>query len=166
MVISFTEFQADSQGSRFADVMADTRVDLREVIEFLARPDRVRRMAEAELDHDRPALAGVIRELEAQPQVGAFLAGVDAHETRRFRQAVGVAVRIIMEKIGWSKTGRKGSLGKRERVTVPTSQPGAYRNYQGVSTWFTRAERYVLPESADFAAARQETYEAIDRAGE
>jgi hypothetical protein len=60
-------------------------------------------------------LAGVVRELEAQPAIDQFFADVHVRRKTRFRQAIGVLVRIIMERRGWQKTGRKGSLGARDR---------------------------------------------------
>jgi hypothetical protein len=53
-----------------------------------------------------------------------------------------VIVRILMEKRGWEKTGRKGSLGQRASVRPRTTTPGAYHNTSGLSWWFTRSERY------------------------
>lgn len=137
-----TEFTQDHQGRRFSDVMNDERIDFNEVLVFFDAPERQQRMIDSELQHDRPALAGVVRELEAIPAVQTFLANYDGHTTTRFRQAVGVVVRIVMEQHGWRTTGRKGSLGTRQAVSPRTTTPGAYRNSGGLATWFTRAERY------------------------
>ncbi len=137
-----TQFAEDKQGRRFKDVLNDPRIDFNAVLEFFDDPDRQDRMIESELHHDRPALAGVIRELEARQDVKTFFENHDAHTTRRFRQAIGVAVRLAMENRGWKTTGRKGSLGTRVKVPAGTTTPGAYRNNGGMSVWFTRAERY------------------------
>jgi hypothetical protein len=61
-------------------------------------------------------LAGVVRELESQPAIDGFLSSQHPRRTKRLRQAVGVVVRMIMERLGWNKTGRKGSLGVRATV--------------------------------------------------
>jgi len=122
--------------------MSDARIDFKIILDFLADPDRQRRMIESELHHNRPALAGIIKELEAQPNVDAFFKNYDAHTTTRFRQAVGVSVKIVMMNNGWKTTGRKGSLGTRAKVSSGTTTPGAYHNNGGLSVWFTRAERY------------------------
>jgi hypothetical protein len=99
--------------------------------ESLGRPEPVRvypaGVSIAE-HHDRPALAGVVRELEAQPAIDRFLGSQHPRRTKRLRQAVGVLVRIIMERRGWKKTGRKGSLGVRANVTKGTKTPGACHN--------------------------------------
>lgn len=138
------QFRLDSQGRRFTDVMQDPRIDFDIVLDFLSDPARQRRMIESEIHHDRPPLAGVVRELESYPEVRAFFENHDGHTTRRFRQAVGVVVRIIMNNHGWHTTGRKGSLGKRVSVPPRTTTPGAYHNEGGLAQWFTRAERYEL----------------------
>jgi len=147
MIKTKADFLNDKQGNTFSDVINDTRIDFQTVITFFVRPDRIRRMVESEVDHDRPPLAGLIREFEMQPQVDKFLRSYDAHTTQRFRQAVGVLIRIIMvDFLGWDKKGKKGSLGKRAKVPPRTKTPGAYHNEKGLAIWFTRAERYKPKE--------------------
>jgi len=146
------EFAQDNQGRRFADVIADTRIPFRPILEFFEDSNRQRRLVESELHHDRPALAGVIRELEARPDVDQFFRSNDGHLTTRFRQAVGVIVRLIMEHHGWRTTGRKGSLGVRASVAPRTTNVGAYHNTGGLSLWFTRAERYELVTGMPFSS--------------
>lgn len=145
MSITVAGFQADDQGRGFADVLADTRVSFQIVIDFFNRSDVLRRMEESEVHHDRPPLAGVIKEFESIPDVDRFLRAHDGHTTTRFRQAVGALVRMHMQARGWEKTGRKGSLGTRARVAAGTRTPGAYQNAHGLALWFTRCERYVKP---------------------
>jgi hypothetical protein len=135
-------FNSDKQGRSFADVARSATMPWSSTLQFFDDPERQRRMIESEVHHDRPALAGVIREFEATPPISAYLSATDGHETMRFRQAVGVLVRIVMEAQCWGVTGRKGSLGTRTKVAPGTTTPGAYRNTGGLSLWFTRAERY------------------------
>ena len=81
--------------------------------------------------------------MEAVPDVDRFFRETDAHETRRFRQAVGVVVRMVMEQLGWERTGQKGHLGRRVKVAAGTTTPGASYNVEGSpSHWFNRAEHY------------------------
>jgi len=141
-MIASEDFMNDNQGRRFTDVINDTRINFQIVIDFFNNPDRIRRMIDSELHHDRPPLSGIIKEFERVPDIDTFLAGQDAHTTQRFRQAVGVLVRIHMEEQGFQKTGRKGSLGTRGRTAPGTTNPGAYQNTSGLSKWFTRSERY------------------------
>ena len=125
------------------DVVNDPEQPFAQVLDFFHDSDRQRRMEEAEIHHARSPLAGVVRELEAIPEVNAFLGAVHVRRSTRLRQAIGVLVRMIMEQRGWKKTGRKGSLGVRaKRSEAPT----AYHNSGGLAFWFIRTERYELPD--------------------
>lgn len=145
------DFLADRQGKTFIDVVNDPEQPFDGVLDFFNDADRQRRMEESELHHDRPPLAGVVRELESQPQIDKFLAGVHARRTTRLRQAIGVLVRMIMERRGWRKTGRKGSLGVRAEGTRRT----AAHNTGGLAFWFVRAERYERTEGMPFQSVRE-----------
>jgi hypothetical protein len=112
-------------------------------------------MEESEIHHDRPALGGVVRELESRPAIDRFLASQHPRRTKRLRQAVGVLVRIIMERRGWRKTGRRGSLGVRATVARGTATPGAYHNTGGLAFWFLRAERYEPHDGMRFQSVRE-----------
>ena len=70
---------------------------------------------------------------------------------RDFRQAIGVLVRIIMERRGWRKTGKKGSLGVRSG-TVPGTPN---HNTGGLAFWFIRAERYEPEQGVAFPSVRK-----------
>lgn len=142
VVITREDFLQDRQGRTFADVLADAGGSFEAVLAFFGCDDRQRRMEESEIHHDRSPLAGVVRDLETQPAVDRFLSAEHPRRTKRLRQAVGVVVRMIMERRGWKKTGRKGSLGIRAAVPPGTETPGAYHNSGGLALWFLRAERY------------------------
>ena len=147
-------FQKDRQGRTFADVFGDPQQPFDQVLAFFNDPARQRRMLESELHHNRPPLAGVVRELEAQADVDRFLASQEPRRTKRLRQAVGVIVRMIMEQRGWRTTGKKGSLGVRAVRELHNRKPGAYHNTGGLAFWFLRAERYELPEGMPFRSVR------------
>jgi hypothetical protein len=140
--ITRARFLADRQGRTFADVAGDPEQPLDLVFEFFSSAGRQRRMIEAELHHDRPALAGVVRELESHPVIDAFFRQKHPRRAKRLRQAIGVIVRMIMQHQGWRRTGKKGSLGVRAKVGRHDATPGAYHNTGGLSLWFRRAERY------------------------
>ncbi len=142
--IRFTrkDFLEDRQGRTFADVLNDPEQPLDLVLEFFNDAEHQRRMEESEIHHDRPALAGVVRELESLKPLDQFLGKQHPRRTKRLRQVVGVVVRMIMERRGWRKTGRKGSLGVRATVSGRTTRPGTYHNTGGLAFWFLRAERY------------------------
>jgi hypothetical protein len=152
------DFLEDRQGRTFADVLNDTAQPFDIVLEFFADENRQRRMEESELHHDRSPLAGVVRELEAHEKINDFLAGAHVRRNTRFRQAIGVLVRMIMERRGWQKTGRKGSLGVRAKTAAKTPA----HNTGGLAFWFVRAERYEPSEGMQFRSVR-ERCEELDR---
>ena len=145
------DFLKDRQGKTFADVVKDLDQPFADVLEFFDDAHRQQRMEESELHHDRSPLAGVVRELEAQPAIDRFLAEAHARRNTRLRQAIGVLVRIIMEHRGWKKTGRKGSLGVRAAGEVRTPA----HNTGGLAFWFVRAERYERTEGMPYRSVRE-----------
>jgi hypothetical protein len=153
MTISITkdEFLADRQGRTFTDVAASSERPFIAVLEFFNDGDRQRRMEESEIHHDRAPLAGVVRELESVPAINRFLSRIHPRRSQRFRQAVGVLIRIIMERRGWEKTGKKGSLGVRNKAAA--GRPS--HNTGGIAFWFLRAERYKNKRHKPFASVRQ-----------
>jgi hypothetical protein len=162
--ITRKDFLDDRQGRTFADVLNDADQPFDQVLEFFNDKDRQRRMEDSETHHDRPALAGVVRELESLTAVDRFLETQHPRRTKRLRQVVGVVVRMIMEGRGWRKTGRKGSLGVRAAVSGRTSRPGTYHNTGGLAFWFLRAERYEREGGMPFRSVRQRS-RAHDAAG-
>lgn len=153
--ITREDFQNDRQGRTFADVLGFSDQPFDSLIDFFADEDRQRRMEEAEIHHDRPALAGVVRELEAQREIDDFLTTADPRHAKRFRQAVGVLVRLIMEARGWTKTGRKGSLGVRTSSDPQGHAGGTSHNTGGLAFWFLRAERYQPESGLPFPTAKE-----------
>jgi hypothetical protein len=143
-------FLADRQGRTFTDVVTNPDFVFQTVLEFFDNEDRQWRMENAEVHHDRAPLAGVVREFEADPTINRFLAGVHAKQTKRFRQAVGVLVRMIMEQKGWQKTGKQGSLGVRSAAAG--SSPS--HNTGGLAFWFIRAERYERNEGMPYRSVK------------
>ncbi len=154
VTVTRQDFLQDRQGRTFADVLNDLEQPFDDVLKFFNDEARQRRMEESEIHHDRPPLAGVVRELEAQPSVDGFLSSQHPRRTKRLRQAVGVVVRMMMERLGWKKTGKKGSLGVRAKVAHGTATPGAYHNTGGLAFWFLRAERYEHPKRASYPTVR------------
>lgn len=153
--VTRNDFLADRQGKTFADVVNDAEQPFEVVLEFFNDADCQRRMEEAELHHDRPPLAGVVRELESQPAIDRFLGSVQVRRNTRLRQAIGVLVRMIMERRGWRKTGRKGSLGVRAAQAAETPA----HNTGGLAFWFIRAERYERSDGMPFRSVRERLQE-------
>jgi hypothetical protein len=149
-------FLNDAVGRTFSDVVEDPDQPFDAVLNFFRDEGRIRRMEESEIHHDRPPLAGVVRELESLPSVDEFLSNFHTHKSKRFRQAIGALVRLIMESRGWRKTGRKGSLG------VRAASDGAHtpkHNSGGLAFWFVRAERYECGEGKPFRGVRERSQE-------
>lgn len=157
--ISRTDFLDDMQGKTFAGVVDDPEQPFVVVLNFFNDAERQRRMEESELHHDRSPLAGVVRELETHPEIDRFFAGAQVRRNNRFRQAIGVLVRIIMERRGWQKTGRKGSLGVRGAKSSKTQS----HNTGGLAFWFLRAERYELPDGMPYKSVRDQCKEIDSR---
>ena len=148
--ITRDDFLSDRQGRTFSDVLNDPEQPFDALLIFFNDEGRQKRMEDSEIHHDRPALAGVIRELEAQPEIDAFLSEVHLQRSKRLRQATGVLVRIIMERRGWKKTGKKGSLG----VRAKSSSEHPSHNTGGLAFWFIRAERYERAAGMPFQSVR------------
>jgi hypothetical protein len=155
VTITKDDFVNDRQGRTFADVLENPDQPFDELLVFFSDENRQRRMEEAETHHDRPALAGVVRELESQPDLDGFLATAEPRYAKRFRQSVGVLVRMIMESRGWRKTGRKGSLGVRTKTDAQTKSVGTSHNTGGLAFWFLRAERYEPESGLPFMTVKQ-----------
>lgn len=127
VVINRQVFVADSQGCRFRDVYNDARFPFDGVLDWLNDAERQKRLVDSEKCHHRPALAGVIAELEQLPEVRKFFERYPLQRTWRYRQAIGVVVKIVMAGHGWIPAGKKGFL-------------------RGLSKYFGKAERYILQE--------------------
>ena len=159
--ITREDFFKDRQGRTFADVLNDPQQPFTEVLTFFSDADRQRRMLESEIHHDRAPMAGIVRELEAQPKISQFLSEVHPRRTQRLRQAIGVLVRMIMESQGWKKTGKKGSLG----VRAEAAKASPAHNTGGLAFWFLRAERYELEKGMPYrtVAERRKTLQTPSR---
>lgn len=109
MPLTVEDFNNDPQGNRCKDVMNCQDYDFPAMLGFMNDEARQQRMFVAQEHFDAPALGGIVKELEASPVFG-YLHTADKHKTVRLRQAIGVAVKVLMQKMGWKKTGTKGSL--------------------------------------------------------
>jgi hypothetical protein len=146
VTLTVADFLSDPHGRTYSDVVNDPRIVFDDWLKFFNTDARQQRMMDAEQDHERPALAGVVKELESHSAFSGFLSGRDAHTTTRGRQCIGTLVSIYMQRSKWQKTGIKGSLGTRAAASPGSTIPGAYHNKSGLSKWFTKAEHYV-PET-------------------
>jgi hypothetical protein len=113
-------FLADSHARRYRDVVISFPHAFARVLAILNDPRHQQELTAAER-YGRPALSGVVGAIEADPCIAEVLA---SPSSPRFRQTVGVAVRLTMEALGWSTARRKGPVH---------------------ATYFKRAERYQPP---------------------
>lgn len=157
IIVTRSDFLDARHGQAFADHW-DPLFD--DVLAFFGCGDRQRRMEEAEIHHDRAPLAGVIRDLEALPALNEFFAASQRQQAKRLRQVIGLTVRLIMERRGWTRTGRNGSMGVRaENDNVSP------HNSAGLSLWFPGGERFELPNGMPYqtVSARRRKLESASR---
>lgn len=122
--ISADDFYRDPNDAKRRDQLEAHPDAFDRLFALLNDPANEQRLVDAEM-HGWPALAGVVRLVEDDPVIARVL------ETggKRFHQTVGVAVKLKMEKLGWQKAGRKGTVrGSRH---------------------FTKAERYINEPTPD-----------------
>jgi hypothetical protein len=145
VAITAQHFLEDPHAARYRDVVENHPDAFAKVVAILNDPYQQEQLLAAER-FGRPALAGVVGAIEADEIVTGSLA---SPASLRFRQAVGVAVRLTMEALGWSTTGKKGPIR------------GA--------TYFRRAERYAPPGPASPGAPNvraRDALEAVERIGD
>lgn len=112
-------FSNDDHGSKYLGALDAHPAARDRFFELLNDACSEHRLIDAEL-LGHAALNGIVRFLDADSTVGPVV-----QTDLRFRQAVGVGVRLKMEELGWTKTGVKGPV---------------------LSDNFSRAERYVSGE--------------------
>jgi hypothetical protein len=146
-------FLDDSQGRRYTDVLSDPRYNFDQVLNFFDDERRQDILVMAEERFETAPLVGVVKEFESIPWINDFFRGNDGHTTTRFRQAVGVVVKVVMAQKGWHPIKQRAALGQRRHVAARTRTPGAYQNDTGISKWFTRAARYVKCDGVEHPKA-------------
>lgn len=122
--ISAEDFYRDPQDAKRRDQLEAHPDAFDRLFALLNDPANEQRLVDAEM-LGLPALAGVVRLVEDDPVIARVLEAGG----KRFHQTVGVAVKLKMEKLGWQKAGRKGTVrGSRH---------------------FTKAERYTNETTPD-----------------
>ncbi len=143
--ISVCDFLTDYRGRTFRDVVEDPELDFQQLLNFFNDETRQIRMEESEIHHDRPALAGVIRELENTDPFEMFFCDCYSEQSPRTRRAIGVIVCMVMEKRGWKASGQVYSLGHKIRRKDRKNQLQSYHNTSGLSWWFSKSKRFYHP---------------------
>lgn len=128
--ITRKQFADDSHASKYLGVL-DAHPDAFEHLLDLLNDSPAEHLLEHESANGNAALRGIVGRIEADPVLIAAVA--ESSDSRHFRQAVGVAIRLKMELLGWTTSGRKGPVGgnafqKAEKYVRPTpsrSSPNA-----------------------------------------
>lgn len=143
--ISLDDFSHDSHAAKYRDELSRHPQAFVRLFALLNDVANEQRLMDAEM-HGLPALCGVVRFIEADPAIRPVLA--EGRSGHRFRQTVGVALKLKMAKLGWTTTGRKGTAKGAEH--------------------FTKAEHYIADSSAqdDPAARALATLDAVARIGD
>lgn len=118
--IGIEDFSRDPHAAKYQGELQAHPDAFNRLFALLNDPANEQRLVDAEM-LDLPALTGVVRFIEADFIIAHTLKSDQS--VNRFRQTVGVAVRLKMEKLGWRKTGKKSTV-------------------RG-SHYFTKAERYI-----------------------
>jgi hypothetical protein len=109
--ITRDDFLRDRQGGTFADVVNDPEQPFDLVLDFLNDEEQQRHMEGTEAHHARARLVEVVWDLETQPLIETFLSSRETLRTRRFREAVGVVVRMVVESLARKRTVKENPLG-------------------------------------------------------
>lgn len=135
------EFLANPHAAKYRAAIEEHHEAFTRLLALLNDPRNEQRLTDAERQR-RPALAGIVDFVERDRAIVLVLdSGPDS---LRFRQAVGVAVKLKMAKLGWKTTGRKGTVSN--------------------ATHFTKAERYEPPTDEEAERLRIErALAALDR---
>jgi hypothetical protein len=139
------DFSEDAHARRYRGELEVHPDAMRRLIELLNEPANEQRLLDAEAQ-GMPALAGIVRFVEGDPTIETVLRqGTQGH---RFRQTVGVAIKLKMNRLGWRTTQRKGAVKN--------------------ARYFTKAEHYESDRSAedDFAAGALATLGRLEDIGD
>jgi hypothetical protein len=142
--LTIDDFLCDAHAARYQGEFDTHPTATRHLLAVLNDPASADALEQAER-HGRPALSGIVAQLEGDPAILDVLAsGAAGH---RFRQTVGVAVKLKMRTLGWATTGRKGTVR------------GAHH--------FTKAEHYEPPPAAkpDYKARALAGLRAVEGIG-
>lgn len=120
-MLSTKSFEVAPHGRRFLPVVNNPKVPVRQFMDLLNDPRNLDGMAFVTENIEYPALGAVVKKLERIPEVDKYFRSTPRAVTLKFRQCVGMGVRLAMEAQGFKVTGRKGHIGS-------------------IAKWFTRAE--------------------------
>jgi hypothetical protein len=133
---------ADSHGARYATTANHPALGaaLQAAIEEIDKTEARQRMVDAVDRYGLPALAAVVREIEQRPEfiAAATRRSKDDPQLQRLKQAVGVAVKLVMAEEGWSPALTPDGRQDQGRLDTLRVKP----------RWFTTARRYARDPAA------------------
>lgn len=107
LVLTIDSFRSDPHAARYVRELEHRGVAGEHLLAILNDPANEGLLVH-EADRGDPPLDGVVRSIEADPEIRQILgSGPDGY---RFRQTVGVAIRLRMEQLGWRGAGSKGAV--------------------------------------------------------
>ena len=122
-MLTLKSFEDEPYGRIFIVVLKNPDLPIKPVMKLLNNVEKVQCMACVTRNIEFPALGAIVKDLEKIREVKEYFESKIPSETLKYRQFVGMAVRLKMEEIGFKKTGKRGNLGS-------------------ISKWFTRAAIY------------------------
>lgn len=101
------DFERDVSARKFRRSLDDHPQAFIRLFAILNDPENARMLVKVS-ERGRPALEGIIKLVENEPSIEKILkAGPSEYH---FRRAVGVAIKLKIEKLGWCTTGRKNTV--------------------------------------------------------
>lgn len=121
-------FREDPDAARFASALEADPAAFAELLAVLNDVEGERALEHA-ARRGEPALRGILADLGSRPALVAAVTG-----DGRFRQAVGVAVRLKMERLGWRPEGRGAAGGPfRTAARYVRADPGQARRERAIA---------------------------------
>jgi len=126
-MITKTSFKNARHAVIFLPLLGNPKVPTQAVLDLLNQRDMTQGMCFVSREMEYPAVGAIVMALEKIPEIKEYFMKTPSADTVKFRQFIGMAVRLKMEENGYRKTGKKGSIGS-------------------FSKWLTRAEIYEVDE--------------------
>lgn len=145
------DFERDVHARKFRNQIVAHPQAFRQLLATVNDPQNARMLVKVS-EHDRPALEGIISLVENEPSIEKILKAGESEY--HFRRAVGVAIKLKMEKLGWCTTGKKKSVrGARYftkaevYVKVPTPKLSKSTGHVIPTPSATETNKSMVPES-------------------
>jgi hypothetical protein len=144
-LVNADDFNQDPHAAKYRGELDRHPDAFADLFAILNEPANEQRLMDAEM-HGLPALTGVVRFIESEASINRILKS--GPSGFRFRQTVGVAIKLKMARLGWCTTGKKGVVKGAEH--------------------FTKAEHYEADpaNNSDYTAGALSALEAVAEIGD